>query len=296
MQVTRCQVCNCEAGTLHVVREMVLGTCDEFIYFECSGCGGLSLSTVPSSLDRYYPVPPRASKSTRMPKLRRIRNAIYLSPLSFLVNWHTCFDFEVIRQVGLTKKMSLLEVGCGPGSLVGDLRELGYDAHGIDPHIPNDLRDRFGVRVERKSLAEVNRKYDVVLFRHTLEELPINGLQLAHDLVKDNGRCVVCSPLLGWAWRTYYTDWVQLNAPRHHFIHSKKSLLLLAEKSGFAVEQVVFDSTEFQFWASESYQRNIPLGKLTTPTRSQRSRMRHLAKSLNLRQQGDSAQFYLRPI
>jgi SAM-dependent methyltransferase len=297
MQVTRCQVCQCEVGAFHVVREMALGTRDEFLYFECSGCECLSLAEIPPDLDRYYHSPqPRPLKSDRMPRLRKLRDAIYLSPLSFLVNWHTCGDLDVIRQLQLTKKMSFLDVGCGAGRLVSHLRELGYNAHGIDPHLSADLKDQFGVCAECKSLAEVKTQYDAILLRHTLEQMPIDGLRLARNLVKDNGTCVVSIPLLGWGWRAYTTNWVQLNAPRHLFIHSAKSFLLLAQSSGFRIEHVVFDSTEFQFWASESYQQGVPLEKLVAPTRSQRRRIRRLAKSLNLKHQGDCAKFYLKPI
>jgi len=70
----------------------------------------------------------------------------------------------------------------------------------------------------------------------------------------------------------------------------------LAEQSAFRIDQVVFDSTEFQFFASDSYQRDIPLNEILKPTRVQRTRMRKIAKMLNLAQQGDRAQFYLRPV
>jgi predicted SAM-dependent methyltransferase len=275
---------------------MAMGTRDEFLYFECSGCGCLSLTEVPSDLDRYYSPSRCASKPSKLHGMRKMRNAVYLSPLSFLVNWRTCFDLDVIRHTRLKKRMSLLDVGCGAGRLVGDLRELGYDAHGIDPYLTADIKDQFGVRVERRSLAEVEKRYDVVLFRHVLEHMPIDALPLARGLIKNDGICVVSIPLLGWAWRTYSTDCAQLNAPRHLFIHSTRSFFLLAQKSGFRIEQVIFDSTEFQFWASDAYQRNVPLRKIVKPTRSQRNRMQRLAKSLNLKQQGDSAQFYLRPL
>jgi hypothetical protein len=69
---------------------------------------------------------------------------------------------------------------------------------------------------------------------------------------------------------------------------------MLAEKSGFEVQQVVYDSNEFQFWASESYQRDIPLHEMTQPSSSQLRRMRRLAGVLNAQEQGDMAQFYLK--
>jgi hypothetical protein len=77
---------------------------------------------------------------------------------------------------------------------------------------------------------------------------------------------------------------------------------LLAGDAGFRLADVVWDSNEFQFWASEQYARDIPL-------RSERSygvnpansvfsnadiqRFRWRASELNASGQGDSACFYL---
>jgi SAM-dependent methyltransferase len=275
---------------------MMLGTRDEFLYWECSVCGCLSLATVPADLEKYYPQDYYSLKIRRPNLARKVRDALYLSKLSFLVNWRKRTDLDVIRRAGLKRNMTLLDVGCGAGTLLGDLRELGYNARGVDPFVPCDVRDRFGIRVERKSIAEVQTRFDVILFRHSLEHMPIHMLRLAGERLKDTGLCVVCIPVLGWAWQSYATDWAQLDAPRHFFLHSRRSFALLAEKSGFRIERVVYDSNEFQFWASESYQRDIPLSKMPEPSRSQRSRMRRLAMALNSQEQGDTAQFYLRPV
>lgn len=289
-----CKICESQAGFPHIVKEMMLGTGDEFLYWECAECGCLSLTAIPECLERYYP-DSYYSLRTRVPKFtRKLRDWIYLSRLSFLVNWRRRSDLDVIRRVGLTRKMRLLDVGCGSGSLLSDLRELGYNAHGVDPFVQGDLRDRFGVRVARSSLNDVSGKYDVILFRHSLEHMPIEMLRVAAEHLAANGVCVVCIPLLGWAWRSYKSYWAQLDAPRHFFLHTRKSFTMLANKCGFRIERVVYDSTEFQFWASQSYQQGIPLHQIAAPTGAQRRRLRALAASLNAHEQGDMAQFYLR--
>ena len=50
-----CPVCGCPAASSHVVKEMMFGTREEFVYHECSGCGGLHLHDIPDDLGRYYP-------------------------------------------------------------------------------------------------------------------------------------------------------------------------------------------------------------------------------------------------
>jgi hypothetical protein len=177
--------------------------------------------------------------------------------------------------------MKLLEIGCGIGSLRADLRQLGYNARGIDPIVAGDL--------------EIAGEFDVILFLHSLGQLPIETLQLARSHVKGEGWCVVRIPILGWAWRNYGTDWAHLDAPRNRFLHSRKSFQALVEKSGFVIQRVVFDSDESQFWASESCLRRIPPSEMEEPTPAQLARMRRFARDLNQQEQGDTARFYLRP-
>jgi Methyltransferase domain len=292
---TVCQICQSGTGSLHQVREMTLGTRDKFCYLECSECGCLSLAEVPEDLERYYPQDYCSSMIRPSSLLRRLRNALYLSRFSFMVNWKQRDDFEVIRRLKLKKNMRFLEVGGRSGSLLNDLRDLGYDARGVNSFVHNDIVDQFGVRVERKTLADVKGKFDVILFRHSLEHMPIDVLRMAREHIKSDGDCVVCIPVLGWTWQNYATDWAEIDAPRHLFVHTAKSFSLLAEKSDFRIDKVVFSTSELQIWASECYRRGIPLTKVPPPTRKQRNRMREFAEALNLSGNGDNAQFYLRP-
>ena len=65
-----CQVCESQTGCPHVVKEMMLGTRDEFLYWECAECGCLSLTAVPEHLEKYYP-DTYYSLKTREPKFTR---------------------------------------------------------------------------------------------------------------------------------------------------------------------------------------------------------------------------------
>lgn len=295
MHPHRCPVCESEVGVSHRVREMLFGTREEYIYFECSNCGCLSRVEPIQDLDRYL-IAESYMEETPLSAFRKLAVALQLSPLSFLMKWRRRSELDALRRVKFNKQMTLLDVGCGPGALVGELRDLGYHATGIDTEILRDIRDKHGIRVERKSLSEITDKFDVILFRSSLERLPIETLKLARERVSKNGCIIACIALLGWAWRTYSTDWAHLNAPRHLVLHSLGSFSLLAKQSEFTIDKVIFDSTEFQFWASDSVQRDIPLLDMPAPTRAQRARMRRLMADLNRQQQGDTAQFYLRPI
>ncbi len=280
MQVNCCEVCQSQAGTPHLVREMILGSGREFLYWECSECSCLTLVDVPGNIDQYHES--YLNRPVRNSGIAgRLLKRIQLSPLGALWKSRLRCDLDILRQIPLTKRMKLLEVGCGVGSLLGDLRQLGYNARRIDPIVDGDI--------------EITGEFDVILFLHSLGQLPIETLQLARSHLKGEGWCVVRIPILGWAWRNYGTDWAHLGAPRNRFLHSRKSFQALVEKSGFVIQQVVFDSDESQFWASESCRRRIPPSEMEEPTPTQLARMRRFAKDLNQQEQGDRALFYLRP-
>jgi hypothetical protein len=133
---------------------------------------------------------------------------------------------------------------------------------------------------------------------------PLETLQSASRLLSKAGVCLIRIPTVSsYAWKHYGADWVQLDAPRHFFLHSTESLEILSERAGLKVVDVVYDSEGFQFWGSEQYRRNIPLlspqSYMTNPSRSifSDSQIREFedrAQQLNLEKQGDQAAFYLR--
>ena len=105
-----------------------------------------------------------------------------------------------------------------------------------------------------------------------------------------------------WAWENYGVNWVQIDAPRHFFVHSRKSIKLLAEKVGLTVKKIIYDSTELQFWGSEQYKGDIPLevenSYSINPSKSIFSKKKikmfeKKAKKLNSKGRGDQAIFYL---
>jgi hypothetical protein len=80
-------------------------------------------------------------------------------------------------------------------------------------------------------------------------------------------------------------------------------MAVLARRTGFVMEDVVFDSDEFQFWASEQYTRDIPLRDPRSFAVDRNAGLfsealietyRRQAAELNRVRDGDSACFYLR--
>jgi len=329
---SKCRVCGGLNGNKDFhPREMMFGLRETFRYFQCASCGCLQIVEVPQNLGRYYPpdyyafAPVRQDPASRRTWARRMlaakRNeaALFhrgimgrllnkLSPMPpASINW-------VSEQIGLRRlrkgtwssKSRILDVGCGNGAALLSLSQLGFeDLWGIDQFIPNDITYSTRIRVLKKSIHDLDQTFDIVTFHHSFEHMadPLDVLRSVHRILSDEGLCLIRIPVANsYAWEHYGIHWVQVDAPRHLFLHSIKSMEILAAQAGLGVEEVVWDSTEFQFWGSEQYLRDIPL---TDPasyganlsksifSSDDVKRFRAQANQLNALKLGDQAAFYL---
>jgi hypothetical protein len=143
------------------------------------------------------------------------------------------------------------------------------------------------------------------MFQHSFEHLPDPqaALAAAARLLPPGGRCLIRLPLVSsYAWEHYGVDWVQLDAPRHFFLHSEESIRRLAAGAGLEILKIVYDSTAFQFVGSELYRRDIPLRsqtpddvqlRATAFSREEIAAFERHARELNAETRGDQAAFYL---
>ena len=309
-----CKICdNSEGLTEYSVKEMMFGFRDEFKYFQCEKCNCLQIYQIPQNISKYYPDnyysfaelnSKETSTFSKILKKKRNRYAVFRRGLlgKILHGYKPNIPLKILSEIPIAKNSKILDVGCGNGSLLIDLSDLGFNhLTGIDPYISEDIYYDNGVTVYKKEISDVGKTFDIIMFHHSFEHLanPLETLNSVSNLLEDGGYCIVRVPTASsYAWRHYKEDWVQLDAPRHFFLHSKESINILASKSSLKVDKVVYDSTEFQFTGSERYLRGIPLKDDTSNdsifTRSEISRFKKQAKELNIREDGDACAFILR--
>lgn len=142
------------------------------------------------------------------------------------------------------------------------------------------------------------------MMHHVLEHMfdPEEEIRECYRILKSNSFLIVRIPVKNFVWEKYQENWAQLDAPRHFFIHTIKSMELLAKRSGFKMHSKIFDSTAFQFQGSEFYKADIPLHDMETHepyrmgrllTKKQSRLFTREARILNKKELGDQAIFYL---
>jgi SAM-dependent methyltransferase len=190
--------------------------------------------------------------------------------------------------------------------LLQELQADGFtDLTGADPFIDWDLDYGPGLKILKTDLSRLDRQFSLIMLHHSLEHMPEPAAIFGelHRLTRSGGRLLIRIPVAdSRAWRDYGVDWVQLDAPRHLYLHTRRSLELLAQKAGFGIDRVEHDSTAFQFWGSELYRRDIPLRDVDDDGREGEARFQPAeladfsdrAEALNASGTGDQAVFFLR--
>jgi len=308
-EIQKCRICNKGLTGKFTFREMMFGMRDEFAYAECSSCGCIQILMVPADIEKYYPTyyvafAQEVPALKRLPIFKRLFSSFRIKRKYGQRRNH---ELEYLRPIGAMPDSKILDIGCGRGALICALYNFGFEnVAGVDKFIPEEIDYGNGVKVLKKDLSELDAgAYDVLMMHHVLEHMDkqVKELKACHRLLKDGGTLLIRIPVLGAAWDIYRENWVQLDAPRHFVLHNLKSMAILADKAGFTIDETIFDSTGFQFWGSELYNKNIPLTLPDTHewypadrmfTAAQLQKFDADAKVLNTEQRGDAAMFYLR--
>ena len=292
----------------------MFGTRAVFPYLECNRCECVQLVARLSDPSRHYPpeyysFQQRGGYLERAARRERARYTVLHRGIfgKYLAHALPSPALESLGRLNLQRSERILDVGCGSGTLLFDLASIGFKhLTGVDPYIDQDIKQG-PTRILRKQVDEVEGVWDLIMLHHAFEHMkhPLTTMQSIARRLSQNGVCIIRIPTTSSdAWRHYGTNWVQLDAPRHIFLHSRCSMELLANASGLRVERIVSDSTAFQFWGSEQYMMDIPLradcsyavNRRRAPfTSKQIAEFRRAAASVNMRGRGDQAAFYLVP-
>lgn len=292
---------------------MMFGTRDEFDYLECSECSTVQIAEIPD-LAAYYPSGYYSFDAEGSTGIKQLISSIATKTFyrtrryPFFSSLFSIGDIDArlidrglglkcVLGAGIPRDARILDVGCGSAELLRVLAQLGFTSlTGIDKFLTNE-RVEAGISLRAAEISDVDGEFDLVMFHHSLEHVsdPILALKDAYRLLAVGGRCLVRIPLLSYAWEKYGINWVGLDPPRHLVLMTETRMRKIAQDVGFEVAEVVYDSTSFQFSASEKYSLDIPLVGSADPfSKRQLREWDKEAKRLNRLGRGDQAAFFLK--
>lgn len=286
-----CNLCNSsEYALIFKVKDLNYRTTDEeFNVVKCKKCNLVYLNPQPLVIKRYYPktyMPYKEVLSADIdfkPYLCEALKIFYGYPstaktfINKLKNLRGLIELNLkdkffFYTVPYARDKKILDVGCGNGSYLSSLKKLGWEAetqlYGID--FPNEtlmhLKKYEHINIIEGDFLDITLPenfFDIITLRHVLEHLPdpTSALKKAFTLLKPNGIILINVPNFKSfeALVIFREKWRHIDAPRHLYHFSPKTLKKLLSNTGFVVEKILLKKAVAPFIKSlEHYGYHVP--------------------------------------
>lgn len=274
IEMRQCKICGAENNSkVYWVKEMFFGTGEEFSYFECENCHCMQIETIPDNLGKYYGSDYYSFALAELPKV-------------------------TANQVIETR---VLDVGCGSGKWLLEKYAQGHvNLQGCDPFIEDDIFYEPCIAIKKCTIHEMQGEFDLIRLSDSFEHMedPYETLLSIKRLLSREGMCLISIPVFpNAAYEICGVNWYEWDAPRHLFLHSRKSMEYLCTKAGLRIVDVQYNARDLQFISSLLYQRGIPYVNHTDEvitanfTSEERKQFDEYTRVLNENGYGDHAVF-----
>lgn len=191
----------------------------------------------PEAIGRFYPTNYRPHRPRKPTHARRPH------PFERLLGRPTAERRGALPWPGVGR---LLDFGCGGGSFLKRMADLGWQVVGIDmaETAVRAVTDELGLSAFVGSLPHPELKpcsFEVITLWHSLEHVhdPLAVLREAYHLLVPGGRLVVACPNIdGWAFRRYADHWFGLDLPRHLTHFTPVTLGRMLQTAGLRVSEI----------------------------------------------------------
>ena len=133
----------------------------------------------------------------------------------------------------------VLDIGCGNGRLLMQLRSVGWEVSGVEPD-PRSAAEAIAAGLEVRSTLLENpwpgNYFDAVTMNHVIEHLhdPLATLRSCARLLKPGGVISIITPnFAGAGSRSFGRHWFALDPPRHLVLFTPESLRSALRIAGF---------------------------------------------------------------
>lgn len=272
----KCRICgSVNVNNRIVVREMMIPTREEFSYFSCAECNCLQIEEIPSNLGDYYGEEYYSFQEKE----------------------------ELQKETPITNMTPILDVGCGSGKFLKQLRETGCgNLQGCDPFLQEDIAYGDEIHIWKKSIHEMDGLFEQIYMNDSFEHVtdPHEVMESIYRLLSNDGIVRIAIPIYpNIAYDMFEENWYQLDAPRHIYLHSRKSMDKLASMHRMKIVKVEYDSNSSQIYRSYLYAKDIPFWEQKMSmiqedmSNDELNDIETLTKEANSKEYGDHAIFYL---
>jgi 2-polyprenyl-3-methyl-5-hydroxy-6-metoxy-1,4-benzoquinol methylase len=265
----RCYLCGKVGHLVHVnLEDKLFGAPGTWNLKECSdkACRLLwmdpmpMLEDLPKAYANYFThgTAPEKTGYRRLRNLyRKVKKAYLASAFGYdseSVNWSARWLSKLLlffpeRRLGIENEVmflpaqpgaKLLDVGCGAGERLEQMRGLGWTVSGLD-------FDEKAVGVAKARGLDVScgtipgiwfppETFDVVTMNHVIEHVPdpIELLKECYRILKPGGKVVLTTPnSSSWGHKFFREHWRGLEPPRHLHIFGPSSIEQILKRAGF---------------------------------------------------------------
>jgi 2-polyprenyl-3-methyl-5-hydroxy-6-metoxy-1,4-benzoquinol methylase len=182
-----------------------------------------------------------------------------------------------VRYLKGSEKGRLLDVGCGNGTFLDQMRQLGWEVTGVEPdgEAVSVAVQKLGLEVFHGSLEEAKfpeGHFDAITMNHVIEHVsdPIALLTECRRVLRPRGKLVVATPnIRSLGAHVFGEYWRGLEVPRHLFLFAPQALRACAKVAGLTIQDLrTTAKIASSIWVASSLIRRdsmLPGGSLETP-------------------------------
>lgn len=179
-----------------------------------------------------------------------------------------------VRYLNGCEKGRLLDVGCGNGIFLDQMKQLGWEVMGVEPDggAASVAVKKFGLEVFQGSLKEAkfpNGHFHAITLNHVLEHVldPIELLKECRRVLRPGGKLVVATPnIRSLGAHVFGEYWRGFEVPRHLFLFSTRALRACAKAAELDIQELRTTANLGRYiWAASSLIRRGDMHQSCSP-------------------------------
>lgn len=208
-------------------------TKENFKILSCRSCSLSFTYPAPDDMEKYYP--------------RQYRGYSALTKIMLQLLYRVRVKYWV---KAFAKPGKALEIGCGTGVMLVELKKRGWAVTGIErtESVAAYARDNFGLNVLSCGLEALPKeeRFDLVILFNALEHMkdPLTVLRECSARLRPNGQLLISVPNFDSYQARFESKWLHLDVPRHLFHFTPVSMVNILGRAGLKKQSVKFVSFE----------------------------------------------------